>query len=177
MNEKGFKLPQKTIIVIVAGFVLLFGTGIGVHLVFTKNIDAMQQHIDENTHRLEVFKKLYPTYHRLVELNKKLKEQVLIPYSSERIPERDISGFLDRLEKICQQTGMHFVSAAPQPESIQAEKQRILVNSVVRGDFKTLRPFLIQLLQTSSLVFIEQIQVRSVPSSREYTLRLWVYFT
>ena len=177
MDDKQLKLPQKTIVAIIAGFVLLFGTGLGIHLTYKPGIASVQQRIDDNTKRLDVFTKLYPTYNKLFALHQKQKEQNLISYSSTRVPERDISGFGDRIEKMCEQTGMDFISANPLPESIEADKQRILVDAVVRGEFGFFRDFLVKLLQVPSLVFIEQVQVRSIPEDREYALRLWVHFT
>jgi hypothetical protein len=177
MNEKGLKLPQKTIVAIVVGFVLLFGSGLGIFVTMNPKISSVQQRIDENRQRLDAFKKLYPTYSTLSGHIEKYKERPLIPYSPTRVPERDISGFGVHIERICEQTGVHFVSTQPKPESIQSDKDRILVDTVIRGPFKDFRNFLIQLLQLESLVFINQIQVRSIPEDREYVLSLWVHFT
>jgi hypothetical protein len=177
MDEKGLKLPQKTIVAIVVGFVLLLGLGLGIHLTYNPKISSVEQRINENSQRLEAFKNLYPVYNKLSGLLEEYKERIVIPYTPKISPERDIAGFGVRVATICEQTKMHFVSVQPRPESIQSDKDRILVNTVIRGEFVDFRDFLIHLLQVHSLIFIEQVQVRSMPENREYALSLWVHFT
>ncbi|WP_462325719.1 hypothetical protein [Desulfoplanes sp.] len=177
MDEQQVKLPQKTILLIVIGFVLLAGGGLGIHLTYKPKIERIQGRIAGDTGRISMFEKLYPTYSRLLSVYQKRKAIKTIPFDPATTAERDISGFGHELELLCEKAGMQFVSATPRPETIEADKQRILVETKVRGGFAGFRRFLVRLLGMPSLAHVQQIQVHSVPENREYSLELWVRFT
>jgi Tfp pilus assembly protein PilO len=98
-------------------------------------------------------------------------------YSPKRIPLKDITTFEQRIHTVSEKTGMQCASVRPRPETIQADKDRILVAVVLQGEFVDFRKFLLQLLAFPCLIGVEQIQISSIPENREYNLSLWVHFT
>jgi hypothetical protein len=159
-------MALSTLVLVAVGFLLLYP--------LVRDMNRLDRQIRQDRARLAVKKELYPDYTRLLQVEQTQKGLVLVPYEAQTALEQDITTFGSTLASLCKGSGMDFVTATPSPESIRSEKNRVLVDAVIRGDFYRFRDFLLRLLQVPSLVRVQQISVRAIPENREYGLKLWV---
>ncbi|MGX9365989.1 hypothetical protein ACTVJH_08080 [Desulfoplanes sp. PS50] len=173
MQDQKLIFPKKTLLAMVGGTLVLVVAGFLLLYPLVRDMNRIDRQIQQARARLAVKKELYPDYTRLLQVEQIQKSFVLVPYEEQTALEQDITTFGSTLASLCKSSGLDFVSATPSPESIRSEKNRVLVDVVIRGDFFRFRDFLLQLLQVPSLVRVQQISVRAIPENREYGLKLW----
>jgi len=175
MDTQGIKIPQKTVGIMVLGFMILIGSGLGTFFSVSPKIKRVDAQIAAASHRLAVMKDLSPSYTRLLKMYQEQSEIETIPYDpAKALAEHDISSFGQMVDRLASDSGMIFVAATPSPESLKGEDRTIMVDLAVRGTFENFRGFLIKILQVPSLAYVQGVQIRTIPEDKEYTLQLWV---
>jgi hypothetical protein len=139
------------------------------------NISAMDQieaDITELNQKVKDQELLHPIYMELIKrVQQKVPQDLPLPDKT-KIAKNDIGGIEGVLINLAKESGVTFISAAPDASTYLEESGRLTMNVAYEGDFFNFRKLLVNLCQLPYLRSIEQMQVKTETDSRKIQLKL-----
>lgn len=139
-----------------------------------RSASVLDQKIEGVRLRIEEQKNLFPLYQSMSkQFQKKGAEGLSIP-APVRLPASDIDKLPAMVKDVAGKSGMDLVSVAPDLKAVTGDSKALPLNVVARGEYQSLRRFLLGIAQMAYLEHIEDIQVQPGAEKLELRLRLWI---
>ncbi len=122
---------------------------------------------------LERQKILQPVYIELEKKKKQLPRPALPFPDPQPVKREEVKLLQEELRDIAIQNGMEPVSIVPDVSTMRRNSERMLIVVELKGDWMSLRDFLVRLGGMPGFDFLEQIKVKSAEEGKRFTLQIW----
>jgi hypothetical protein len=122
---------------------------------------------------LERQKILHPVY---IELEKKKNQlpRLALPFPDPQpVKREEVKLLQEELRDIAIQNGMEPVSIVPDISTMRRNSERMLIVVDLKGDWMSLRDFLVQLGNMPGFDFLGKVTVKSEEEGKRFTLQIW----
>jgi hypothetical protein len=133
---------------------------------------------DATIHRLEEKIKaqqlMQPLYVSLSTRLQKKEFESINTVSKTGLPLDQLDGIPTLFGDIGNKCQVATIQANPETKSINPDSNTLPIRLVIRGEFKNLRSFLIQILQLPYVEHVEELQILEVQGGKELKVKLWL---
>ena len=174
MKAIASKLPPQSLVLF-----LLCGAGI-VALIFLvilpsqKASAELDREIEELSSRIERQRILKPVFKSLFEKAKAKNSTKLPTIQKTKLARDEIPKLINHFQDLAQRHHLTLQEISPDVNSLKDGSGHLLMNLSLTGEFLNFRDFLIDVGALPSLEHTEELKIRSVKTTRELRLKLWM---
>lgn len=166
-----FGVYSGMLLISVIGLLLLLFGGIFPTL---RQMDRTRGEIEQLRHDLQRRETLQPVYQMLTDrISAPLPADLALP-DPVPLALADLPGVPGLLERIADEAGLEMISAAPQVASMAPATDSLRVDARARGNYDSMRGFLLLLGALPSMQRIEGLTIHTGESGLEMRLTLWL---
>ncbi|MCD6153508.1 MAG: hypothetical protein J7J07_06325 [Syntrophobacterales bacterium] len=155
-------------IVVIGGFILL--------IIYPsyKSLNRLETEIANIEQRIDTQKTLLPLYMKLIKKSEAMVPAMFSLPEKKKLTDNNLDLIPSVFKEIASESGTRIVSVKPDFTTLARNKETILINATVRGNFFNFRKFLIELGKISYMKQIEEIRIQQRTADKEFNLKIWL---
>ncbi|HEU19771.1 MAG TPA: hypothetical protein ENO00_10450 [Deltaproteobacteria bacterium] len=167
-------LPVSSLAYLGIGIVILLTFVTAIICPSLKQLNRLDGEISDIQGRINSQKVLLPLYFDLVKKSEeKVPDTLLLP-EKKVLPKESIDLIPSLFKGIAGKSGMDLVAVNPDFTTFARGGGAILINTVARGDFSSVRMFLVELGKVPYVKQVEEMEIRQRANNKELKLTIWL---